>query len=66
MTLVANGLAPELLLILNHGLVPRLDFQHINPLGSLSVSSMVELSLLVVQLTLQLQDLAIEIAVPVA
>ena len=44
--------------LLGQGLVPRLDFQHINPLGPLSVSSTVELGLLVVQLSLQLQDLS--------
>ena len=66
MTLVANGLLPKLLQLLGQGLVPRLDFQHINPLGPLSVSSVVELGLLVVQLSLQLQDLAVEVAVPVA
>ena len=52
--------------LLGQGLVPRLDFQHINPLGPLSVSSAVELGLLVIQLSLQLQDLAVEVAVPVA
>ena len=66
MTLVANGLLPELLQLLGQGLIPRLDFQHINPLGPFSVSSMVELSLLVIQLSLQLQDLAVEVAVPIA
>ena len=66
MTLVVNGLLPALLYILSHGLVPRLDFQHINPLGPLSVSSTVELGLLVIQLSLQFQDLAVEVAVPVA
>ena len=66
MTLVVNGLLPELLQLLSQGLVPRLDLQHINPLGSLSVPSAVELSLLVVQLSLQLQYLAVEVAVPIA
>ena len=66
MTLVANGLLPELLQLLGHGLVPRLDLQHINPLGSLSVSFAVELGLLVIQLTLQLQDLVVKVAFPVA
>ena len=66
MTLVANGLLPELLQLLGQGLVPSLDFQHINSLGPLSVSSTVELGLLIIQLPLQLQDLAVEIAVPVA
>ena len=51
---------------MGHGLVPGLDFQHINPLGPLSVSSAVELILLVVQLSLQLQDLVVEVAVLVA
>ena len=66
MTLVANSLLPDLLQLLGQDLVPRLDFQHINPFGPLSVSSTVELGLLVIQLPLQLQDLAVEIAVPIA